>query len=152
MVFEQALDTLLPFVPILKDGGNEQTVRRALVQLQQNEQLVELESLLGFFASFVLETELVQQIMRWDVTVLRESPWYLEIQQESEQVGEQRGRTEEAQALILRQLTRRVGILPSEVRSQVESLNLEKLESLSEALLDFSSSADLDEWLRTFGS
>jgi predicted transposase YdaD len=99
------LDTLLPFVPILKDGGNQQTVRRALVKLQQNEQLVELESLLGFFASFVLDTELVQQIMRWDVTVLRESHWYLEIQQESEQVGEQRGeqrgRTEEAQSLIL---------------------------------------------------
>jgi predicted transposase YdaD len=156
MVFEQALDTLLPFVPILKDGGNEQTVRRALVQLQQNEQLVELESLLGFFASFVLETELVQQIMRWDVTVLRESPWYLEIQQESEQVGEQRGeqrgRTEEARSLILRLLTRRVGILPSEIRSQVESLNLEKLESLGEALLDFSSSADLDGWLRTLGA
>jgi hypothetical protein len=42
MVFERSLDTLLPFVPILKDGGNQQTVRRALVQLQQNEQLVEI--------------------------------------------------------------------------------------------------------------
>jgi predicted transposase YdaD len=33
IVFEQSLDTLLPFVPVLKGGGNEQTVRRALVQL-----------------------------------------------------------------------------------------------------------------------
>jgi predicted transposase/invertase (TIGR01784 family) len=65
--------------------------------------------------------------------------------------GEQRGRTEEARSLILRQLTRRVGILPSEIRSQVESLNLEKLESLGEALLDFSSGADLVEWLRVLG-
>jgi predicted transposase/invertase (TIGR01784 family) len=65
--------------------------------------------------------------------------------------GEQRGRTEEARSLILRQLTRRVGILPSEIRSQVESLTLEQLESLGEALLDFSSSADLDEWLRSQG-
>jgi predicted transposase YdaD len=39
-VFEQSLDALLPFVPILKDGGNQQTVRRALVQLQRNEELV----------------------------------------------------------------------------------------------------------------
>jgi hypothetical protein len=37
------------------------------------------------------------------------------------------------------------------MRSQVESLNLEKLESLGEALLDFSSSADLVEWLRVLG-
>jgi predicted transposase YdaD len=152
MVFEQSLDTLLPFVPILKDGGNEQTVRRALVQLQQNEQLVELESLLGFFASFVLETELVQQIMRWDVTVLRESPWYLEIQQESEQVGEQRGeqrgRTEEARSLILRQLARRVGTLPAGVEAQVQALELPQLEALGEALLDFAEAGDLERWLR----
>jgi predicted transposase YdaD len=140
MVFEQSLDTLLPFVPILKDGGNQQTVRRALVQLQQNEQLVELESLLGFFASFVLDTELVQQIMRWDVTVLRESPWYLEIQQE------------EAQALILRQLSRRVGTLPANVKAQVQALELPKLEALGEALLDFAGVDDLVGWLRSHQS
>jgi predicted transposase YdaD len=63
--------------------------------------------------------------------------------------GEQRGKTEEARSLILRQLTRRVGMLSSENRSQVESLTLEKLESLGEALLDFSSAADLDGWLRS---
>jgi predicted transposase YdaD len=155
IVFEQSLDTLLPFVPVLKGGDNEQTVRRALVQLQQNEQLVELESLLGFFASFVMGTELVLKIMRWGVTVLRESPWYLEILQEGEQRGErrgeqrgeQRGRTEEARSLILRQLTRRK-VSPT-MRSQVESLTLEPLESLGEALLDFSSSADLEQWLHS---
>jgi predicted transposase YdaD len=123
MVFEQSLDTLLPFVPILKDGGNQQTVRRALVQLQQNEQLVELESLLGFFASFVLDIELVQQIMRWDVTVLRESPWYLEIQEECEQRGRNQGE--------------QVGV------------SLSQLEALGEALLDFTEPDDLDEWLRS---
>jgi predicted transposase YdaD len=155
MVFEQSLDTLLPFVPILKDGGNQQTVRRALVQLQQNEQLVELESLLGFFASFVLDTELVRQILRWDMTVLRESPWYLEIQQEGEQRGEQRGRTEgeqagavrEAQSLILRQLSRRVGTLPPGVEAQVRALDLPRLEALGEALLDFTGMDDLVGWL-----
>jgi predicted transposase YdaD len=158
-VFEQSLDTLLPFVPVLKDGGNEQTVRRALIQLQQNEQLVELESLLGFFASFVLGTELVQQIMRWEMTVLRESPWYLEIRQEGiaegeqrgEQVGEQRGRTEEARSLVLRQLARRVGTLPADVEAQVQALALQQLEALGEALLDFASAEDLSVWLRGQG-
>ncbi len=152
MVFEQSLDTLLPFVPILKDGGNQQTVRRALVQLQQNEQLVELESLLGFFASFVLDTELVQQIMRWDVTVLRESPWYLEIQQESRQEGVQEGAINEAQSLILRQLSRRVGTLSVNVKAQVQALELPKLEALGEALLDFAGVDDLVGWLRSHQS
>jgi predicted transposase YdaD len=59
------------------------------------------------------------------------------------------GAVQEARSLILRLLSRRVGVLSSEVRSQVESLPLEKLESLGEALLDFSSAADLDEWLRS---
>jgi predicted transposase YdaD len=140
-VFEQSLDTLLPFVPILKNGGNQQTVRRALVQLQQDEELVELESLLGFFASFVLDTELVQQIMRWDMTVLRESPWYQEI--------EQTGAFEEGQSLILRQLTRRIGEVTPERRLQVQALSLTQLEALGEALLDFSEPADLDEWMRS---
>ena len=155
IVFEQSLDTLLPFVPVLKDGGNEQTVRRALVQLQQNEQLIELESLLGFFASFVLETELVQQIMRWDMTVLRESPWYQEIRQEGrledEQRGEQRGRTEGERSLILRLLTRKFGTLPTTAETQVHALALPELEALGEALLDFAVLGDLNEWLRGNG-
>jgi predicted transposase YdaD len=148
-VFEQSLDTLLPFVPILKNGGNQQTVRRALVQLQQNEELVELESLLGFFASFVLDTELVRQIMRWDMTVLRESPWYQEIQQEGRQEGEKSGALKEGQSLILRQLTRRIGEVSPEMRLQVQALSLAQLEALGEALLDFSEPADLEEWLRS---
>lgn len=151
IVFEQSLDTLLPFVPILKDGGNQQTVKRALVQLQQNQELVELESLLGFFASFVLDTELVQQIMRWDMTVLRESPWYQEIRQESLQEGreegEQSGIFKGEQSLVLRLLTRRMGDISSETRSQIQSLTLEQLEALGEALLDFTESADLVTWL-----
>jgi predicted transposase YdaD len=151
MVFEQSLDTLLPFVPILKNGGNQQTVRRALVQLQQNEELVELESLLGFFASFVLDTELVGQIMRWDMTVLRESPWYQEILAEGEQrgrtEGEQRGRTEGERSLVLRQLNRRFGVLPISVESQIQALALNQLETLGEALLDFAQLSDLTAWL-----
>jgi predicted transposase YdaD len=151
-VFEQSLDTLLPFVPILKNGGNQQTVRRALVQLQRNEELVELESLLGFFASFVLDTELVGQIMRWDMTVLRESPWYQEILAEGEQRGRTEGRTEgrkeEGQSLILRQLTRRFGTLPPSVEAQVQALALPQLEALGEALLDFVQLSDLSNWLQ----
>ena len=91
LVFQQPLPTLLPFVPILKGGNQELLVRQALRQLQADQQLSELEPLLAFFASFVLETRLVQQIMRWDMTVLRESPWYQEILREGEQTGEKKG-------------------------------------------------------------
>ncbi|MGB6295231.1 MAG: transposase [Rivularia sp. (in: cyanobacteria)] len=87
LVFQQSLSSLLPFVPILK-GGNEITVVQQAVQLlRADEKLDELEPLLAFFASFVLSTQLVQQIMRWDMTVLQESPWYNEILNQGEIKG-----------------------------------------------------------------
>jgi predicted transposase/invertase (TIGR01784 family) len=63
------------------------------------------------------------------------------------QEGEQAGALKEAQALILRLLTRRVGRLAPEVLVQVQSLSLAQLESLGEALLDFSQPDDLMNWL-----
>jgi hypothetical protein len=63
------------------------------------------------------------------------------------QEGRQEGRQEEAQALVLRQLTRRIGNVAPEVRSQIQSLSLTQLEALSESLLDFSQPDDLKIWL-----
>ena len=74
---------------------------------------------------------------------------YQEWKEEFLQEGRQEGAMREAQALILHQLSRRVGSLSLTNRSQVESLSLEQLESLGEALLDFSGSTDLEDWLRT---
>ncbi len=64
VVFQQPLLSLIPFVPVLRGGAEESVVRRALQVLRTDEQLSELEPLLAFFASFVLSSPLVQQIMR----------------------------------------------------------------------------------------
>ncbi|NJR38771.1 MAG: DUF4351 domain-containing protein [Leptolyngbyaceae cyanobacterium CSU_1_4] len=50
-------------------------------------------------------------------------------------------------SLILRQLNRRFGSVPSAMQAQIEALSLERLELLGEALLDFVSLADLETWL-----
>ena len=117
LVFEQQLSALLPFVPILKNGANETTVRQALQLLRADEQLQELEPLLSFFASFVLEIPLVQQIMRWDMSILRESPWYQEILKEGLekglQQGLQQGLRQEGVNLVLRLIRRRFGTVSS---------------------------------------
>jgi predicted transposase YdaD len=98
IVFDQEISTLLPFVPVLKGGEDPEVVQRAVQLLRLDESLSELEPLLGFFASFVLDTELVSQILRWDMAVLRESPWYQEI----EQKGRLEGRLEGEQTGVLR--------------------------------------------------
>ncbi|BAY25220.1 hypothetical protein NIES2100_50260 [Calothrix sp. NIES-2100] len=105
IVFEQPVPSLLPFVPILRGGENESTIREALRLLQADEQLNQLETVLAFFATFVIDSALVQQIMRWDMTVLRESPWYQEILRE----GEQRGRREQTLANIQMTLETKFG-------------------------------------------
>ncbi|MGI2905184.1 Rpn family recombination-promoting nuclease/putative transposase [Tolypothrix sp. VBCCA 56010] len=93
IVFQQPLPSLLPFVPVLKGGDEIAVVQQAVQALRADEQLNELEPLLAFFASFVLSSPLVQQIMRWDMAVLQESPWYQEILQQGEIRGETRGET-----------------------------------------------------------
>jgi hypothetical protein len=61
--------------------------------------------------------------------------------------GIEQGRQEEALALILRQLPRRVGAVMPELQERICQLSLTQLEHLAEALLDFSSSEDLVTWL-----
>ncbi len=102
-----------------------------------------MEALLAFFASFVLDSDVVRQIMRWDMAVLRESPWYQEILRE----GERQGRQEESRSLVLKLLRRRVGDLPPDLTAQVQVLSLAQLEVLAEALLEFTELADLVNWL-----
>ncbi|NES93804.1 MAG: Rpn family recombination-promoting nuclease/putative transposase [Desertifilum sp. SIO1I2] len=57
------------------------------------------------------------------------------------------GREEGERSLILRLLTRRVGEVPEPLRKQIETLAIAQLESLGEALLDFSNLSDLESWL-----
>ncbi|BAY78580.1 hypothetical protein NIES25_50550 [Nostoc linckia NIES-25] len=66
---------------------------------------------------------------------LKETRVYREIKEEGER------------SLIYRLLARRVGELPQDVRDRIATLNLEQLENLGEALLDFTSMADLHAWL-----
>jgi len=87
IAFTEPASPLLPFVPVLKGGAEQSTIERALQVLRADEQLSQLETVMAFFASFVLESRLVQQIMRWDMAVLSESPWYQEILQQGMRQG-----------------------------------------------------------------
>ena len=51
------------------------------------------------------------------------------------------------EALVVRQLRRRLGFVPADVAARVAGLSLEQIDDLGETLLDFSAVADLAEWL-----
>jgi predicted transposase YdaD len=82
------------------------------------------------------------------MAVLRESPWYQEILKEGLEQGRQEGRQEAEVQLVWRQLNRRLGILDPSLEPQIRRLSVEQLETLAEALLDFSSVEDLQAWLQ----
>lgn len=65
----------------------------------------------------------------------------------NEQIATEEGRQEGRQAVILRQLRRRLGGLENATERRVCDLGAESLELLAEDLLDFTSVCDLNQWL-----
>jgi hypothetical protein len=61
--------------------------------------------------------------------------------------GKSEGKIEGEQLLVLRLLRRRVGELPQALIESVQTLSVTQLESLGEALLDFTAMEDLLNWL-----
>ncbi len=80
---------------------------------------------------------------------LPETPMMRKLREEGRAQGREEGREEGLLALLLRQLTRRCGSLPAEVTTQVQQLEAAQMLDLAEALLDFTSVADLTRWLAT---
>lgn len=80
---------------------------------------------------------------------MRESVIYQEILQEGREIGLQQGLQQGELALIMRQLTRRIGTVDPELQERIRGLSIAQLEDLGEALLDFSTPADLTAWLQS---
>ncbi len=154
LAFDNNLSSLLPFVPILKGGANEDIVKQAVIKLRANETLTDLEPLLSFFASFVFEIPLVQEIMRWDMTILRESPWYQQILKEGLETGEKQGRQQglqqglqqESLKLVSKLMERRFGNLSADLNPKIRQLSIAQLEDLAAELLEIRELSQLEIW------
>ena len=76
---------------------------------------------------------------------------YRGIFREGEAAGEARGEARGEASVTLRLLNRRCGPLSAATTTRIQALPLPQLESLVEALLDFSGPADLQAWLEEHG-
>jgi predicted transposase YdaD len=125
-------------------------VAQQVSTIELTQQRQELSAYSQLLAGLRFDKRLIRQIFQEGI--MRESVIYQEILQEGElkgrQEGKDAGKLEEAQALVLRQLTRRIGNMSPAVQTQMRSLSLTQLENLGEALLDFSSPTDLANWLQ----
>ena len=131
---------LLPYAVLSQTPNRSGVLRevvRAIDSLPQPEQQANLAAATGILAGLVLDKPLIRRLLRREV--MRESVIYQEWREEAQQ--------DEARSLVLRQLKRRLGLLSGEVESCINTLALTQLEDLAEALLDFSTVADLEGWL-----
>jgi predicted transposase/invertase (TIGR01784 family) len=82
---------------------------------------------------------------------LRQTKVYQEALEEGREegiaMGEQRGKLEGEQSVILRQLARRIGNVTPDQQAQIRALSIYQLEALAEALLGFSQTDELTNWL-----
>ena len=123
-----------------------QQVAELVEQIDEPQQQREISAYTEILAGLKFDKNLIRRFLREEL--MRESVIYQEIQQEALQRGVEQGQQQEAAALVLRQLTRRLGQLTPEMRAQIQQLRVARLEELGEALLDFSSMQDLTDWLQ----
>jgi predicted transposase YdaD len=160
IVFRRPIPSLLPFVPLLRGGSEEAIIRRAVRDLRHDERWQDLEPLLAFFASFVLENRVVQQIMRGDMVILEKSPWYRDILERGRLEGVEEGRLSgleegrlsgleegERESLchtVERILHLRFGVQAHTLPTRLQSFDTRTLERLVDAAVQVSSA---DEFL-----
>lgn len=131
------------FLRLLGKGQTQKQAVNEVIEFETGDS--RRSAILRLLASWKISLEITGETEEELMMVLTQA--YLEWEQQTEQRGEQAGALKEAQALILRLLTRRIGDVSPEVRSQVQALSLAQLESLGEALLDFTAPSDLESWL-----
>lgn len=115
---------LLPFVPMLRGGSTAHMIRQALATLHAHAQAREFEPILAYFASLALGAELASRIVRLDMVVIEQSPWYQEL------VARDRHRQ------ITRLLEHRFGQTPPHIDDALRQRTAEELESLLLAAAD----------------
>ncbi len=105
----------------------------------------EVEAALALFASFVMEPEQVRQIVRWDMAVLKESPWYKQILEEGLQQGLQQGVLEGRREDILHLLRVRFDPTGPALESIAEGLAaIEDAKLLQDLLVEAMQAESLD--------
>ncbi len=145
---------LLPFVPLMRGGATIETLQACVERIRQEPEVEELEVLLAAFASFVLDTETVKQILRWNMKIIHESPLYKELFKDYEQGladgltrGREEGREEGRDAVLftLRHFVAyRFHVALDHFDAQFQKLDLEAIKQLTKITLDVATLAEFE--------
>ena len=103
----------------------------------------------GFIDSYLKLT--AQEMQQYERAIAQFTPTErnatMEITTSWERMGITQGITQGKETLVVRQLRRRLGPVPSSLTARLDTLTPDQLDDLGEALLDFHTVADLEHWL-----
>ena len=139
---------LLPLAVLSQTENKRETLRGVAQRIEQIEERRERSNVAAsaaILAGLVLDKKVIEGLLRQEI--MRESVIYQEIIAEGEAKGRAEGKQEGEVSLVLRILKKRLGQVSQELEKRIQTLSIEQLEDLGEALLDFTSEADLLDWL-----
>jgi len=146
-VLRREVMALVPFVSVMK-GADESIIREGVSLLRRRGMEEEAEVVLGLFASFVMDPEQVRRIVRWNMAVLRESPWYQQIVQEGLQQGLQQGLIEARRQDVLHLLQVRFGLSLREGEEVTRQLQkIKEVSLLQELVVEAAQAESLEAFL-----
>lgn len=140
---------LLPLAVLTQNADKVEVLKQVASQAEEIADAQVQSNVLAsaaVLAGLSLEDDLICRVLRQEI--MEQSVVYQRIEGVGREKGRQEGRVEEGQALVLRQLTHRLGELPPNVRSNVASLSLQQTEDLGVALLDIATMDALEQWLQ----
>ncbi|MFN6224503.1 MAG: DUF4351 domain-containing protein, partial [Dolichospermum sp.] len=127
---------LLPLAVLAKTDEPNKLLQQVALEIDKIEEQAQQNTIAAcveLLAGLKFEKQLIKQYFREET--MEESVIYQEIIN--------RGKLQ----LIFRQLKRRIGEVSAKLESQIKELSGEKLDELSEAILDFSQPDDLVNWM-----
>jgi predicted transposase YdaD len=131
---------LLPFAPLTRTDSPRTLLAQVgerVARISDSNKRQNIASCADILAGLRFEKDLIRQFLREDM--MQESVTYQDILS--------KGKQQEALSLVTRQLNRRLGKVSDTEVERLRGLSIEELEALGEALLDFTSVADLTSWL-----
>ena len=148
---------------VLRILGRGETQKRAIAEVLalSSDEPLRLPRL-RVLGNWKVTLELAQVALEDQESIMAFSQAFLKWEQATSQEGIQQGLEpglepgleqgleqglEHERSLILRQLTRKISTLSPEATARIQSLTLEQVEALGEALLDFNQPDDLQAWL-----
>lgn len=137
---------LLPLATLAATKEPEQLLSQVVRQISKIESLElrqEVAICAQMLAGLKFNKSIIRQLFRGEI--MRESVIYQEIEREAIE----KGLRQEALSFTSRLIRHKFGDLSPSIQVQIQGLSVEQLESLGEAILDFSSVADLVAWLET---